>query len=98
MSKIKEMNRNNLELKIPIGNANIDKNENVNSEVKVLFYDIRNFSPLCQLFICSCGVFVFYLIYGYMQVIICTAVSNPYFFCADKGLRLNFACILKHIE
>jgi adenosine 3'-phospho 5'-phosphosulfate transporter B3 len=69
------MSRNNLELKIPIENTNIAKNEDKNSEVTILFYDIRHLSPVSQLLVCSCGVFVFYLMYGYMQVIICTAVS-----------------------
>jgi hypothetical protein len=64
------MNRNTLELKIPIENSTIDKNENINSEVKILFYDIKNYSSLSQLLICSSGVFIFYLMYGYMQVII----------------------------
>jgi len=73
------MSRNNLELKIPIENTSINKNEDINSEVKILFYDIGHLSPLSQLLICSCGVFIFYLMYGYMQVIICTAVSNSTF-------------------
>jgi len=80
ISKIREMSRNNLELKIPIENTNIDKNVDINSEVKILFYDIRHLSPLSQLLTCSCGVFIFYLMYGYMQVTICTAVLNSSLF------------------
>lgn len=90
------MSRTNLELKIPIENTNIDKNEDINSEVKILFYDIRHLSPLSQLLICSCGVFIFYLMYGYMQVIICMTVSS--FFWTDTRLRLNFAFNDNHIE
>lgn len=70
---MREVSRNNLELKIPIENTNVDKNEDKNFEVTILFYDIRHLSPLSQLLVCSCGVFIFYLMYGYMQVIICTA-------------------------
>lgn len=66
------MSRTNLELKIPIENTNIDKNEDINSEVKILFYDIRHLSPLSQLLTCSCGVFIFFLMYGYMQELIFT--------------------------
>lgn len=62
------MNQNNLDMKVYIENANIEKNEKVNLEVKILFYDISNFSPLAQLLMCSTGVFAFYLMYGYMQV------------------------------
>jgi len=98
ITKIREMNRTNLELKIPIENTNIDKNEDINSEVKILFYDISHLSPLSQLLICSCGVFIFYLMYGYMQVIICIVVSNSYFFWTDARLRLNFAFSDNHTE
>lgn len=66
------MNRNNLDMKVFIENANIEKNEKVNLEVKLLFYDISNFSQLSQLLMCSTGVFVFYLMYGYMQELIFT--------------------------
>lgn len=62
------MNPNKLDVKVHIGSANIEKNEKINSEVKILFYDITSFSPASQLLICSAGVFVFYLMYGYMQV------------------------------
>jgi adenosine 3'-phospho 5'-phosphosulfate transporter B3 len=92
------MSRNNLELKIPIENTNVDKNVDINSEVKVLFYDIRHLSPLSQLLICSCGVFIFFLMYGYMQVIICTAVSNSSFFWTNARSRLNFAFNDNHVE
>jgi len=92
------MSRNNWELKIPIENLNIDKNVDINSEVKILFYDISHLSPLSQLLICSCGVFIFYLMYGYMQVIICTAVSNTSFFWTGARLRLNFTFSDNHIE
>jgi hypothetical protein len=73
------MSRNNLELRIPIENTNVDKNEDKNFEVTILFYDIRHLSPLSQLLVCSCGVFLFYLMYGYMQVTICTAFLILYF-------------------
>jgi hypothetical protein len=79
------MNPNNLDLKVYIEDANVEKNEKVNSEVKILFYDISNFSQLSQLLMCSTGVFVFYLMYGYMQVIICAALSNSCFAMLDKG-------------
>lgn len=72
----KEMNQNNQDMKIYIENANIKKNEKVNFEVKILFYDISNFSQLSQLLMCSTGVFVFYLLYGYMQVSICAVLLN----------------------
>jgi hypothetical protein len=62
------MNLKNPDVKVQIGNANIDENEKINTEVKILFYDISNFSPVSQLLMCSTGVFVFYLMYGYMQV------------------------------
>jgi hypothetical protein len=62
------MNLNNLDVKVQIGNADTDKDEKRNSEVKILFYDISSFSPVSQLLICSTGVFAFYLMYGYMQV------------------------------
>lgn len=62
------MNLNNLDVKVHVGDANIDKNEKINSEVKILFYDISDFRPVPQFLICSTGVFVFYLMYGYMQV------------------------------
>lgn len=64
------MNSNNLDMKVHIENASTEKNEKVNYEVKILFYDISNFSQLSQLLMCSTGVFVFYLLYGYMQVCI----------------------------
>lgn len=38
------------------------------SEIKVLYYDISEFSQYQQILICSVGVFVFYLMYGYLQV------------------------------
>lgn len=90
ISKIREMSRNNLDLKIPIENTNIDKNEDINSEVKILFYDIRHLSPLSQLLVCSCGVFIFYLMYGYMQVTICTSVSNSSFFLTSCKIEVKF--------
>jgi hypothetical protein len=68
------MNSNNLDMKVYIENANIEKNEKANCEVKILCYDISNFSQLSQLLICSTGVFAFYLLYGYMQVSICAAL------------------------
>lgn len=79
----KEMNQNNLDMKVYIENANVEKNEKVNFEVKILFYDISNFSQLSQLLICSTGVFVFYLMYGYMQVSICAVLLNPCFALLD---------------
>jgi hypothetical protein len=81
----KEMNPNNLDMKVFIENANIEKNEKVNLEVKILFYDISNFSQLSQLLMCSTGVFVFYLMYGYMQVNICAVLLNSCFALLDKG-------------
>lgn len=90
IGKIREMSRNNLDLKIPIENTNFDKNEDINSEVKILFYDIRHLSPLSRLLVCSCGVFIFYLMYGYMQVTICTAVSNSFFFLTRCKIEVKF--------
>jgi hypothetical protein len=76
MSEMKEMKLNNLDVKVQIGNANINENEKINFEIKILFYDISHFRPISQLVICSIGVFIFYLMYGYMQVIICRTLSN----------------------
>lgn len=37
-------------------------------ELKVLGINLSTFNPPVQFFICVAGVFVFYLIYGYLQV------------------------------
>lgn len=79
------MHQDNLDMKVYIENANTEKNEKVNFEVKILFYDISNFSQLSQLLMCSTGVFVFYLMYGYMQVSICAVLLNSCFALLDKG-------------
>lgn len=36
--------------------------------VRLLFLDLTNCSRVVQFFVCSAGVFIFYLVYGYMQV------------------------------
>lgn len=38
-------------------------------EMKVFCFDISGHKKVHQLLICSAGVFVFYLIYGYLQVL-----------------------------
>jgi len=37
-------------------------------ELRVLGINLSNFSPTTQFLICVAGVFLFYLIYGYLQV------------------------------
>lgn len=37
-------------------------------KVKVLYFDITNYSQYNQIMICTIGVFFFYLMYGYLQV------------------------------
>jgi hypothetical protein len=41
---------------------------NDNDKVKVLGFDLSQFSQTLQFIICCIAVFFFYLIYGYMQV------------------------------
>ena len=66
-------------LKYDVENTKENEKENVaNSELKILFFDISSYSPTSQFLFCSIGVFVFYLLYGYMQVraIIYNSVNN----------------------
>lgn len=37
-------------------------------ELKLLYYDISKFNQTTQFLLCCAGVFVFYIIYGYLQV------------------------------
>ncbi|XP_071451125.1 adenosine 3'-phospho 5'-phosphosulfate transporter 2 [Hetaerina americana] len=48
-------------------NSKIEK-----TEVKLLWYDISGLSTTTQFFLCCVGVFVFYLLYGYLQELIFT--------------------------
>ncbi|RZF39329.1 hypothetical protein LSTR_LSTR000850 [Laodelphax striatellus] len=50
-----------------------------NTEVKVLHFDISGYSSYKQVLICSVGVFVFYLIYGYLQELIFTLEGSKSF-------------------
>lgn len=45
-------------------------------ELRVLGINLSSFSTPAQFFICVAGVFVFYLIYGYLQVNSCMAQSR----------------------
>ena len=52
---------------------------NINSDpviekhkVKILFFDITNCSQNVQFLLCSAAVFVFFLLYGYMQELLFT--------------------------
>lgn len=65
------MSLKSTDVKLQLETADTGANEKI-PEIKVLFYDISNFSQTSQLIICSTGVFVFYLIYGYMQELIFT--------------------------
>lgn len=58
------------EIKIPINNTNSIKEykSEKSNEIKILWLSIDHLSPTRQILICSGGVFVFYLLYGYLQV------------------------------
>lgn len=48
----------------------IDNPDSTNRpEVKILCLDLDNFSPTVQFLLCSCAVFFFFILYGYLQVI-----------------------------
>lgn len=51
------------------GTSNIHQQK---AEIKVLYYNITEFSQYNQILICSVGVFFFYLLYGYLQELIFT--------------------------
>lgn len=53
--------------------------ETEKSKVQILCVDISNYSQTAQFFICSFAVFIFFLLYGYMQELIFTLEGfQPY--------------------
>ena len=49
---------------------NLDPNASSKPQLVVIGVSLDNLSRSTQLFICCAGVFVFYLVYGYVQVAI----------------------------
>lgn len=45
----------------------INKSDSI-TEIKILWFDIGHLNQTQQVLVCSTGVFVFYLMYGYLQV------------------------------
>ena len=75
-------------VKIELGpvEGNVEKPK---PELKLLFIDLNQFSTLVQFLICSSGVFFFYLIYAYFQVlksIYCESFRMVVLFCVVNGI------------
>lgn len=49
-----------------------DNGQSEKPKIKILCFDITPFSQTTQFLICCCVVFVFFLLYGYMQELIFT--------------------------
>jgi adenosine 3'-phospho 5'-phosphosulfate transporter B3 len=60
--------RKHLSISIPSSNEVMSPHIKSVEELRVLGINLSNFSAPTQFFICVAGVFVFYLIYGYLQV------------------------------
>ncbi|XP_053687582.1 adenosine 3'-phospho 5'-phosphosulfate transporter 2 [Sabethes cyaneus] len=71
------VNRNGSEV-IYIGDKSTNRQRNAPSpddnrkEVKILFFDLTYYNTTTQFLLCCAGVFVLYLLYGYMQELIFT--------------------------
>lgn len=69
-------------------------------ELRVLGINLSSFSAPSQFFICVAGVFLFYLIYGYLQVkdtLVHTSMWRGHVFaCMDKNKNRHFSCICLH--
>ncbi|PSN45306.1 Adenosine 3'-phospho 5'-phosphosulfate transporter 2 [Blattella germanica] len=75
------MNSNKMDVKVQINSSTKEneKSNSINSELKILFFDISHLGQTSQFLLCSAGVFVFYLLYGYMQELIFTLEGfKPY--------------------
>uniref|UniRef100_A0A8C5B8D1 Adenosine 3'-phospho 5'-phosphosulfate transporter 2 n=1 Tax=Gadus morhua TaxID=8049 RepID=A0A8C5B8D1_GADMO len=62
--------RKHLSISIPSSNEVMSPHIKSVEELRVLGINLSNFSAPTQFFICVAGVFVFYLIYGYLQELI----------------------------
>lgn len=52
-----------------------DATDQSNHELKILWLDISHFKPVNQFFLCCVAVFIFYLLYGYLQELLFTLES-----------------------
>ena len=82
-SLTKMSDKDTKEVKIDIGIKEISRDEvasEVEMDVKVMCVDLNRVSKAGQFLILTAGIFFFYLIYGYFQVIVYLIVMVHFFY------------------
>ncbi|XP_039285239.1 adenosine 3'-phospho 5'-phosphosulfate transporter 2 [Nilaparvata lugens] len=87
-----------MEVKIHVDDKSRLIDSRTNTEVKILFYDISGYSSYKQVVICSIGVFLFYIIYGYLQELIFTLHGSHAFGWYLTLVQFAFYSIFGFIE